>query len=301
MNPSFEKGMKFSLIMGTYGRNEVLPIFLESLRKQTYRNFELVVVDQNTDCRTEEICDQYSPHFQIQYIKADKPGLSHARNIGLKHICGDIIAFPDDDCEYPLDLLSSVHHFFINNRDYDILSVSQLDTQTRKKVSWFLSQPCILNEQNMLKAGTSISIFIQIKDNLLNFDEQFGVGSLFGSAEETDYIFRFLQLGRKGYYDPHLGVYHQERNLNNMSLEEAYRYSLGLGAYLKKHMFFGRHWRLLSTCFKLLLIRPVGGMLFSLVKLNWVQFKWYKNRLKGRIRGFLDYNRDSCTVSKSFE
>ncbi|RKY19947.1 MAG: glycosyltransferase family 2 protein, partial [Planctomycetota bacterium] len=93
--------MKFSLIMGTYGRDKILRSFLESLRKQTYRDFKFIIVDQNTDYRIKRICDEYSLDFEIRYIRADKPGLSHARNIGLKHISDGIIAFPDDDCEYP--------------------------------------------------------------------------------------------------------------------------------------------------------------------------------------------------------
>lgn len=293
--------MKFSLIMGTYGRDEVLCGFLESLRKQTYRDFKFIIVDQNTDYRIKQICSEYSSDFEIQYLRADRPGLSHARNIGLKYVSEGIVAFPDDDCEYPPDLLSKVNSFFENNCKYNILTVAQSDAQTRKRVSWFLPKPAPLRETNILRAGTSVSIFIKIKDNLINFDEQFGIGSLFGSAEERDYLFRFLQLGHKGYYDPGLEVYHPERNLNNISPNTVRHYSSGLGAYLKKHMFFGQHWKLLGICFTLLLVRPIGGMLLSLVKLNLVQFKQYRTRFKGRIKGFVTYNRDSYAISKTFQ
>lgn len=293
--------MEFSLIMGTYGRDEVLRSFLKSLRRQTYRDFKFIIVDQNTDYHIKEICNEYSSDFEIQYLRADKPGLSHARNIGLKHVSRGIVAFPDDDCEYPPDLLSKVNSFFENNYKYNILTVAQSDTQTKKRVSWLLPKPCILRETNILRAGTSISIFIKIKNNLINFDEQFGVGGLFGSAEERDYLFRFLQLGYKGYYDPGLEVYHPERNLDNISPNTVHHYSSGLGAYLKKHMFFGRHWKLLGICFTLLLARPIGGMLLSLVKLNLAQFTQYRTRFKGRIKGFITYNRDSYAISKTFK
>ncbi len=293
--------MKFSLIMGTYGRSEVLRGFLESLRKQTYRDFKLVVVDQNKDHHIKQICNEYFLDFEIQYLRADKPGLSHARNIGLKHVSGGIVAFPDDDCQYPPDLLSKVHHFFTNNPEYTILTGAPVDIQTSKRFSWFRPKPCIITDKNILRTSTSFSTFIKIKGNSINFDEQFGIGSFFGSAEETDYIFRLLQSGYKGYYDLGLEIYHLERNLNNMSLDTAYQYSLGLGAYLKKHMFFNRHWGLFGTCFRLLFTRPIGGMLLSLVKLNWAQFMWHRVRFKGRIDGFLTYNRNSYTTSKTFE
>jgi glycosyltransferase involved in cell wall biosynthesis len=293
--------MKFSLIVGTYGRDEVLRGFLESLRKQTYRDFKFIIVDQNTDYRIKQICNEYFSDFEIQYLRVDKPGLSHARNIGLKYVSGGIVAFPDDDCEYPPDLLSRVNDFFTKNCEYNILAGAAVDTRISKRFSWFLSKPCILTSRNILKTSTSFSVFIKIKDDLKNFDEQFGIGSFFGSAEETDYILRFLQSGYKGYYDPSLEVYHLERNLGNMSLNTFYQYSLGLGAYLKKHTFFGRRWELLGTCLNLLFIRPVGGMLFSLVKLNLTQFTWYRVGFKGRIRGFAAYNRSCYTISKMFE
>jgi len=286
--------------MGTYGRDEVLRCFLESLRKQTHRDFKFIIVDQNTDYRIKQICNDYSSDFKILYLRADKPGLSLARNIGIKYVSEDIVAFPDDDCEYPPDLLANVNTFFEKNHKYNILTVAQSDTKTKKKVSWFLPKPCNIRETNILRAGTSISIFIKIKNNLLNFDEQFGVGAPLGSAEEKDYLFRLLQLGYKGYYDPGLEVHHQERNFNNISLNTIHNYEIGLGAYLKKHMFFGQHWNLLGICFTLLLVRPIGGMLFSLAKLNLLQFTQYKTRFKGRIKGFITYNRNSYAISKTF-
>ncbi len=293
--------MRFSLVMGTYGRDEVLRCFLESLKKQTYRDFKLIIVDQNTDYRVKQICDEYSSDFEIQYLRADKPGLSHARNIGLKYVSGDIVAFPDDDCEYPPDLLSRVSDFFTDNCEYNILTCAAVDTLTLKRFGWFLSEPCILTNRNVLKTSTSFSLFIKIKNDLKKFDEQFGIGSFFGSAEETDYVFRFLQSGCNGYYTPSLKVYHRERNLSNMSYDTFYQYSIGLGAYLKKHAFFGWQWNLLGMCLNLLFIRPVGGMLFSLVKLNLTKFAWYRVGFKGRIRGFTAYNRNCYAKSKMFE
>jgi glycosyltransferase involved in cell wall biosynthesis len=293
--------MKFSLVMGTFGRDEVLRGFLESLRKQTCRDFKFIIVDQNTDFRIKRICDEYSSDFEIQYLRAEKPGLSHARNIGLKHVSGDIVAFPDDDCEYPPDLFSKVNDFFTNNSEYNILSCAPVDTLTSKRFSWFLSKPCVLTSANILKAATSFGLFIKIKDGLRNFDEQLGIGGSFGSAEEVDYILRYLQSGYKGCYDPGLEVYHQERTPDNMSLNTFYQYSLGVGAYLKKHAFFCRRWSLLGMCLNLLLIRPVGGMLFSLVKLDLARFTWYWVGFKGKIKGFTAYNRGCFAISKTFE
>ncbi len=292
--------MKFSLITATYGRDKILLDFFESLKNQDYKNFELIIVDQNHDDRTEKICDDYS-WFEIKYLKADEHNLSYARNIGLKHVSGDVVAFPDDDCVYPPDLLSKVNLFFVKNPEFDILTGVQVDTQTRKKVSWFLSSSCVITKKNILRTGNSSSLFIKVKNDLICFDEQFGIGGSFGSAEESDYLFRLLTLGLKGYYCADLKIYHLDDRSDNAPASKYYSYSVGLGAYFKKHLFFKQHWILLPTCFHLVLIRPIAGMLFSLIKLDLSLFARYKATFKGRVRGFVNYNKESYAISKTFE
>jgi len=84
--------------------------FLSSLDSQTHRQFELIVVDQNKDGRLSPILEQYEKKFSIVRCTS-KPGLSHARNVGLKCIAGDVVAFPDDECWYPPELLERVAAF----------------------------------------------------------------------------------------------------------------------------------------------------------------------------------------------
>jgi glycosyltransferase involved in cell wall biosynthesis len=293
--------MKFSLIMATYGRDTVLLDFFESLKNQDHGNFELIVVDQNPDDRVEKICERCS-WFEIKYFKTDQQNLSHARNIGLKHASGDIIAFPDDDCTYPPDLLSKVNLRFVENPEFAVLTGTQVDTQTRKKVSWSLPAPCIVTKKNMLRTGNSIGLFVKADQApLIRFDEQFGIGGAFGSAEESDYRFRLLTSGLKGYYCPSIEIYHLDDASGKASADKYYSYSLGLGAYFKKHLFWGRQWSLIGTCLNLFITRPIGGMLVSLIRLDLSLFARYKAIFMGRLRGFIAYNKQSYTASKRFD
>ena len=68
------------------------------------------MVDQNKDGRLSPILEQYEKKFSIVRCTS-KPGLSHARNVGLKCIAGDVVAFPDDECWYPPELLERVAAF----------------------------------------------------------------------------------------------------------------------------------------------------------------------------------------------
>jgi glycosyltransferase involved in cell wall biosynthesis len=92
--------MKISLLLATLGRSFELERFMTSLDNQTYRNFELIVIDQNTDARLDPILRKYRGRFSFVHVRSDKPGLSRSRNEGMKHLSQDtdLLAFPDDDC-----------------------------------------------------------------------------------------------------------------------------------------------------------------------------------------------------------
>src|SRR5258707_9390843 len=110
--------MKFSLILSTVGRTQELARFLEHLDRQSYRFFELIIVDQNPDEILEPLIRQYKERFPLQHRRSGR-GLSRARNAGLQDFSGDIVTFPDDDCWYLPDTLEQIAHVFDENSNYD--------------------------------------------------------------------------------------------------------------------------------------------------------------------------------------
>jgi len=97
---------KFSLVVATLGRDTELKRLFESLKIQDYKDFEVVVVDQNKDDRVKKIVDEYKEIFDIKHHQVDFVGIGKARDYGIKHSGGQIIAIPDDDCTYNPDVLS---------------------------------------------------------------------------------------------------------------------------------------------------------------------------------------------------
>ena len=76
----------------------------------------------------------------ITHIKIKEKGLSLARNIGLNYVKGDIIAFPDDDCEYPPNLLSKVHELFLKFDEFNVLTGISIDKRQKNKQWKFLKK-----------------------------------------------------------------------------------------------------------------------------------------------------------------
>ena len=74
---------KVSIIMPTYNRAEYIIETIESIRNQTYSNWELIIVDDGSDDNTEELISQIKDE-RIQFYKAGRIGVNgRIKNIGL--------------------------------------------------------------------------------------------------------------------------------------------------------------------------------------------------------------------------
>lgn len=274
--------MKFSLIMATYGRSSEIENFLISLKNQTYKNFELIVIDQNEDDKAYKVIKEFLNEFKIIYFKVNFKGLSKARNYGLNYASGQIIAFPDDDCEYPSNLLENVKNFFENN-DFEIFCVLAIDKFKSKESlgRWFKKSKKI-NIINFMRVCPSPCLFIRTKEKL-EFDENFGINSKFYSSEEMDLVFRLLKKGYKGYFERKIFIYHPYKE---DSKERAYYYGIGMGAFFRKHL--KNDFKLIFPFVENLIIRPIGGMILNVFRKE----KFLKNYygFKGRWKGFLSYD-----------
>ena len=92
--------MTISIILPTFNRSRYLPLALDSILAQTYRDLEVIVVDDGSTDDTGQVVVPYSG--QIRYIYRENQGRGAARNAGLEHATGEYIAFLDsDDLWYP--------------------------------------------------------------------------------------------------------------------------------------------------------------------------------------------------------
>ena len=85
-----------SVIIPTYNRTDYLKITLNSVLSQTYKNIEIIVVDDGSEGDANKIlCDSFS---NVIYIKIkNSGGPARPRNTGIKAAKGELIGFTDDD------------------------------------------------------------------------------------------------------------------------------------------------------------------------------------------------------------
>lgn len=93
---------KVSVVVATYNGSRTLKNCLDSLMRQNYPDYEVILVDDGSTDSTPEIAARFP---RVRYLRQDNCGLSAARNTGIRAATGEIVAFTDDDCRADEDWL----------------------------------------------------------------------------------------------------------------------------------------------------------------------------------------------------
>ena len=285
-----EAGLRFSLILATLERTKEVKRFLDSLDAQTHREFELIVVDQNTDARITSILEPYQESFPILHLRRPlERGLSRARNVGLPHVQGAVVTCPDDDCWYPPRLLEQVAGFLNERPGVDAVSgrmgsepeLSDKDPLKSGSQAYMLQSPV-----KIIRIPGMWGLFLRapVVEKVGEFDETLGIGAgtPWGAGEDTDYYLRILKAGFDLYANPDLVVFHpavQKYYTKREDLRRSYRYGAGITRVWKRH-------RLPLWYFAYEVLRSSGGVLLSLMQAKGSKAYWHWGALRGKLRGW---------------
>src|SRR5271166_3200358 len=227
---------RFSLIVATIGRTEELSVLLQSLAEQETRDFELIVVDQNPDDRLSPLLEEWASKvaeeagrskgfIQVKHLRCI-PGVSRARNLGLMHSGGDILAFPDDDCWYHPGTLRNVDAWFRQNEGYGILSLGSRDEQGRISGNRWVQKECDLTRINVFRASATYTYFVlrPLGAIPLHFDESLGPasGTKFGCGEDTDFLLTLMNHGIRGRFNSVQHIGHPTKGWINVQRARQY-------------------------------------------------------------------------------
>jgi O-antigen/teichoic acid export membrane protein/glycosyltransferase involved in cell wall biosynthesis len=276
-------GIRFSLVVATLGRLETLERAMESFAAQRFQRFEVIVVDQNADERLAPVIARFRSRLRCVHLRTT-PGLSRARNLGIAAATGEIVAFPDDDCWYPEDLLERIDGWFREHLDYSLLSICARDEDGDEVSSRWPRRSCQLDRGSALRSCSSICLFVSRKSAIAmeGFDPKMGLGSgtPFGSAEDLDLALRILAQGGRGWFEQSIWAGHPAREATTASRSRALDYGRGFGYLLRKH-------RYSPAVLLLHLLRPLAGTVRAASMLRWSEARFYWNSLKGRIEGYM--------------
>ncbi|WP_101773102.1 glycosyltransferase family 2 protein [Peptostreptococcus faecalis] len=208
--------MKFSLLLGTYGsRLKDLDFLFDSLDRQTYKNFEVIVGSQTNFDEIEEILKKHS--FEYKHVFAGGTGCAVSRNATMDLASGDVYTFTDDDCWYKDDALEIVKGYF-DECNPDVAIFQHYDPKKKKSTINYPKEKIMgIKRFQTLKQATLDMWFNSksIDSHTHKFDERFGIGTKYNSGEENIYIMDAYNEGkRKMFYFPEIVAYHPYKEVN---------------------------------------------------------------------------------------
>src|SRR5581483_6057548 len=163
----------FDLVVASVDRTEELSGLLRSLERQTHAALRVLLVDQNGDDRLAPLLARH-PALAIERLRAPR-GLSRARNAALALLAADVVAFPDDDCAYPDDLLERVARRLAAEPSLDGVTGRAEDAGGARSPSWPLA-PAPLTLDNVWNRANSHTLFLRraVVERTGSFDEALG-------------------------------------------------------------------------------------------------------------------------------
>jgi glycosyltransferase involved in cell wall biosynthesis len=276
------KGPKFSLITCTLERSWQLRRLAESLARQTEQRFEWIIVDQNEEPGV--VRDALADILVTPTVYQERtPFLSGARNLGIDNARGDIIAFPDDDCWYPDNLLERVLRSFEMGGALFALTGQTVDATGKTSLGRYAKQDCLVRLRNAFLCGNSSTIFYRPAMGVRSprFDTAFGPGLkrvTAGGAEDYDFICELTTIG-KVHFMHDLRVFH-EQVLPAARLQRGWGYARSMGAVWRKR-------RLDVPACLYWLMRPTAGSILSLMSGRPDEARYHWDVVRGRLWGWL--------------
>lgn len=194
MKNNIENFILISVIICTYNRAKYLERCIESLKKQTYPNLEIIVVNGPSTDDTECILQKYSGLKIIRQKKLN--GLSFARNLGIDASNGDIVAFIDDDAIADKDWIKCLINGYVDKSVGGVggLVISPKDSKVL---------PIQFDRGTINKCGVPTAI-----------RDEYGLrNGEFSIIMGTNSSFRKDILYEVGGFDPYFKYYHDESDL----------------------------------------------------------------------------------------
>ncbi|MCX5704347.1 MAG: glycosyltransferase family A protein [Candidatus Omnitrophica bacterium] len=213
------------IVIATYNRANLLKRAIEGVLNQTYKNLEIIIVDDGSTDNTEQIVKEYRD-LRIQYIRNSKNrGASVARNIGIKSSKGDFIAFLDSDDEYlPEKIEKSLKIFKHCARNLGMVCSNfwKVEGKEKKLGVWKKIKP---NYQ--FPSPSTWVLWKEVFEKIGLFDERLRV------EEDREFMFRFHDNFPFYFIDEPLLIRYGTKSSLSSNIEE---YVKARKIFLEKHL-----------------------------------------------------------------
>ncbi|GHM99002.1 glycosyl transferase [Cytophagales bacterium WSM2-2] len=106
---------KYSIIVPVYNRPQELDDLLRSLTQQTFRDFEILIIEDGSSISSEKVFEKYSNQLSVKYFFKNNSGPGPSRNFGFEKASGEYFVVFDSDCQIPPRYLEAVENYMKSN------------------------------------------------------------------------------------------------------------------------------------------------------------------------------------------
>jgi glycosyltransferase involved in cell wall biosynthesis len=224
-----------SVIIPTYNRENFIKETIDSVLNQTYKNIEILIVDDGSTDNTREIIESINDP-RIIYIYQDNTGASASRNTGIKNAKGEYVAFLDSDDSWLPDKLEKQIKFIQNNPQIDICGgwILQFDEKSNK--IWKLySEPSDIKAYNLFNNPLFQTTVLLKKEVLYEYNVFYNPE--YKSSNDYDFFSRLLEFAEPYNIPEILAKYRTHYNqLSTKTRSEQNNYSKQIKLNLLKKM-----------------------------------------------------------------
>ena len=240
---------KISIILPTYNSDDVLENAIKSVIEQTYKNWELVIIENGKKGQAEQVVQSFSDK-RIIYMYQKQPNVSNARNIGLENVTGKYVSFIDSDDRYEKDFLQKMIQYLEKN-DLQLVTCGYRKLSDKGKMlikdntsilkTTNIKEYLEITKENYLYNELWNKVYISsiIKENNIKFDVNYELGEDF--IFNLDYI-KFIE--KAGYINEPLYIYTDgEQGLKLRYRTNKFEIEYNLTQYLEK-IYIEKKWNM---------------------------------------------------------
>lgn len=239
MTPDQNIPVRLSLVVPVYNRPSEVDELLESLCRQTIKDFEVVIVEDGSTVKCDTVIERFKQLLDLKYHYKPNSGPGQSRNYGAERAVGNYIVFLDSDCVIPSKyvevVLSRLHKDYVDafgGPDMADSGFSDLQKAINYSMTSFLTTGGIRGGGEKLDKFYPRSFNMGFSREVFEKTKGFSV-MRFG--EDIDMSIRILKSGFKTALIREAGVYHKRRTSFRQFFKQVYNSGIARINLQKRH------------------------------------------------------------------
>lgn len=272
--------MRYSIIVPVYNRPDEVEELLESLTRQTYRDFETIIVEDGSEVTCRSVCDKYKDRLPLSYYQKANSGPGQSRNYGAERAQGEYLIILDSDVVLPDQYLEAVETE-LSAQPCDAFGGADAAhptfTPVQKAISYsmtsFFTTGGIRGGKKKLDRFYPRSYNMGIRRETY---QKLGGFSPMRFGEDIDFSYRIIEAGCTSRLFPSAWVWHKRRTDLRKFFRQVYNSGIARINLTKRHPGTMKAVHLLPALFtigtaSLILLSAAGRILMEYDNIN----RWY--------------------------